>query len=156
MKPMISAAKPPISWSNPQGFNPNAPFIYLIEVVSAAGNKYRYVGRARDCSRLREYEKNINRALASETSRPPIMKSGERQSDGNVKYRYVHLALVKAIREKWRIKVKAVENCPKENLTAREKFYMDKYIHNLNNVRKLNGGKMWHVEEYAERAAKIQ
>lgn len=135
---MTSAAQQKIPW-NSQGFNLNAPFIYLILVRSATGGRHRYVGQATDRSRLRRYERNIKRILA----RKP-------RSSYKRNYRRVHLALVKAIEEGGRIKGIIIENCPKENLDAREKLYKHKYACDLNDR------KGWHIKDYAKMAAEIQ
>ncbi len=147
---MENSGKFQIPWCIPKGIVLKVPFIYLIVVISAAGNEYRYVGKGRSPSRLRAYDRNVNRALKEKPSRPLIKKNGEPQSASNVKYRHVHLVLTKAAKERWRVEGRVIKNCPEEEHKAQERFYMQECNCNMND------GESWFVEEFADRAAKIQ
>lgn len=139
-----------VPWEIPEGIDLREPFIYYIAVMSAAGNEYRYVGKGRSPSRLKRYNKNVNQALRGEPKRPLIKQNGEPQSDSNVKYRYVHLALTKAAKEGWRVEGRVITNCPDEEHEEQEQFYIRKYNCNL------NYGKGWFIGEFEERAAEIR
>jgi len=48
---------------------------------------------------MKAYEPNIARIFAGETKRPAIKRDGEPQSEGNIRYRWVHLILAVALQQ---------------------------------------------------------
>lgn len=131
-------------WRCVPGVGLDLPFIYFIKVVSALGHEYRYKGSGR--SRLGEYGKNVCKILCGCPRRSLVKRDGTPQSDGNVKFRYVHLVLAKAVEEGWRIECEVVANCAASELDEKERFYVSEYGCNM------NGGAQWFVEEFGERA----
>jgi len=89
-------------WSNPHDVNLNEPYLYFIKVNSGA-REYRYIGKASKKSRLNEYRRNVEKILSGKPRRPIQKKDGTAQSNGNLRYRYVHLVLSVAEIEGWSI-----------------------------------------------------
>jgi len=135
--------------TNPNGVNTNQPLVYFIRIKSP-NHEYRYVGKSSSAGRLLSaYHRNIERILAGETKRPRFKKNGERQSEGNLRYRRVHLALARAVEEGWLIEHYPLANADKAFLNATEKYWMKKMDCNLNN------GPTWAIEDCGKLAGRF-
>lgn len=131
------------------GVRDDAPLIYLIKVRSP-NREFRYIGRASSRSRFRSaYHRNIKRVLAGQTKRPAIKRNGEPQSEGNIRYRQIHLVLAVASQEGWPIEHIAIENVEREDLRAREQELITEFSCNL------NSGKTWAIEEFGHLKAEL-
>jgi hypothetical protein len=78
------------------------------------------------------YWKNVDKVLAGKPKRQDIKRNGTCQSDGNQKFRYVHLVLSVAIKNGWEIQHFPLENVEKERHTIRENELMQEHNCNLN------------------------
>jgi hypothetical protein len=122
---------PLLSWRFLEEVNAVSGFIYLVRVIDDAGQEYRYVGKARNESRLREYKNNM-------------IKIAERRPRGvKQRYRAVHFALAKALEHGWQYEIVAIESPPAASLLARERH------HRAQSGCNLNGARTWDVSEYA-------
>lgn len=130
-----------ISWSNPKNIDLKKPYIYRIR-VKTPNREYCYVGKGSKPSRMGAYESNVSRVLRGESKRPLFKKNGERQSEGNIKFRFVHLVLATAVQEGWLVEHYPIENCSKEEHLEREKYWRNEHRCNMNE------GKSWFVEEF--------
>jgi hypothetical protein len=88
------------------------------------------------------YSRNINRVLSGQPKRPTIKRNGEKQSDGNIKFRKVHLVPALAVKHNWEIEHFPLENCEKSEHTKIEKLRIKEFECNL------NGKGSWYVEEF--------
>lgn len=138
-----------IPWTNPHSVDLTRPYLYFI-VVRSPGREYRYVGKGSSPSRMGAYARNVSRVLAGKTKRPALTRDGRVQSEGNRKYRYVHLVLAAAVKNGWVIEHYPLENC-------------DKALHSeVEKQRKLelkcdmNDGPSWYVEEFERRAGELE
>ena len=116
-------------WENPNAVDLASPFLYFVTIVDPDGDEFRYVGKARNKSRLHEYRCNMRKIAAGK-------ERGKKQG-----YRAVHLALFTALRENWHVTFIALENCSKEKLNEIEKLRTSELRCNLNN------GKSWRVAQ---------
>jgi hypothetical protein len=112
--------------------------------------EYRYVGKGSSPSRMDAYARNVSRVLAGLTKRPPITRDGRPQSEGNIKYRYVHLVLAAAARRGWTIEHYPLENCEKSEQTKLEQrrkveLHCD-----------MNDGFSWFVEDFDRLASELE
>jgi hypothetical protein len=121
---------PPLSWRLLESVDASAGFIYVIRVIDDTGQEFRYAGKARSESRLKEYRSNMTKIFAG---RPRGKKQG---------YRAVHLALAKALENGWQYDFVVVENATKTELLARETHFKNMLGCNL------NGARTWHVSQY--------
>lgn len=115
-----------VLWQNPNAVDLASPFLYFILIKDPDGSEYRYVGKARDESRLREYRRNMLKILARK----------ERGKEQN--YRAVHFALFTALREGWHFRFIPLENCSncsKEEFNEFERRKTRDLKCNLNNAR---------------------
>lgn len=117
-------------WTNPNRVDLDSEFIYFICVQNDLGKQYRYIGRARNESRLREYSRNITRIRA----RTP---RGKYQ-----RYRAIHFALAKADELGWAYEFYPLENFAGRDVNTREKELI------LENECNLNGASTWPIEAY--------
>tara|TARA_R110002072_G_scaffold289292_2_gene456242 strand:- start:480 stop:1175 length:696 start_codon:yes stop_codon:yes gene_type:complete len=118
-------------WTNPNSVDLTSPLIYRIEIESEDGNLYDYIGKARNVSRMREYDRNMRK----------IREGRERGKTQG--YRAVHYALYQALDKDWPIKCCPLENCSSEQLNVREAHLIGQYPCNLND------GKSWRVADMA-------
>lgn len=101
-----------------------SPGIYRISIDGEGV----YVGRFTKSGRpLREYSRNVQKLISDLPYRP---------QDPNG-FRYVHLALHRAVRAGGDIRFEIVENCEREQLNERERFWIDQVPVD----RRLNGRK---------------
>lgn len=114
-------------WSNPRNVDLGSPFIYFIRVVDDHEVEFRYVGKARNLSRLREYQRNMLK-----------IRSG-RERGAKQNYRAVHLALYSALQNNWQIEFIALENANPETIDRVEAQRAADLNCNL------NGGSTWRV-----------
>jgi hypothetical protein len=110
-------------WQNLKAVDLALPFLYFISIEDPDGSEYRYVGKARDESRLHEYRLNMLK----------ICKGKERGKKQG--YRAVHFALYTALREGWHFSFIPLENCSKEKLNELERLRTLELRCNLNNAR---------------------
>ncbi len=114
-------------WENPKKVNLLENFLYFITITDDQNIEYRYVGKARDGSRLKEYQNNM-------------LKIEARKDRGKVQgYRTVHFALYNALKNDWDIKCHPLENCTKEQVDELETRRIKELKCNL------NGGKTWRI-----------
>lgn len=119
-------------WGNPLQVNLAECFIYYISVTNEKHEEFRYVGKARNASRLNEYRNNM-------------LKIKSRKERGKTQgYRAVHFALYSALEKGWHIEFYPLENCVKENLNAVENKRIKELKCNL------NGGKTWRISGMTE------
>ena len=119
--------------SNPLNVDLDQPMVYLIRITSPT-TEYRYVGKASSRARFEKaYQRNLTRIFAQQPKRPAIKRDGSPQSDHNLKYRWVHLALAKAIQEGWRVEHYPLLNASKDQLSAAERCMILELDCNLNN-----------------------
>ena len=119
-------------WTNPKCINLDTPFVYYISITDHAGNGYRYVGQAKQHwgrQRLGKYKTNLRRIR----DRKPHAS--------NTKYRAVHFALYKAIKNSWKIDFYPYESCSQSELNHVENRLKIELDCNL------NGGRMWKIED---------
>jgi hypothetical protein len=135
--------------TNPRNVDLERPYIYFIRVRSDR-NEYRYVGKGSKPSRMDAYARNVGRVLAGEPKRPAFKRDGTRQSEGNVKFRYVHLVLAAAIQRGWEIEFVALENCGAHEHTTIERLRKRELDCNMND------GPTWFVEDFATLAEKLE
>jgi len=109
----------PFAWANPQEVDLTRPYLYFI-VIRSPEREYRYVGKGSSPSRMDAYARNVARVFAGRTKRPAINRHGRAQSEGNIKYRFVHLVLATAVRRGWSIEHYPLENCEKHEHTVLE------------------------------------
>jgi hypothetical protein len=140
---------PPFSWTNPREIDLARPYLYFI-VVRSPVEEYRYVGKGSSPSRMGAYARNVSRVLAGQTKRPPVTRDGRPQSEGNIKYRYVHLVLAAAVRRGWTIEHYPLENCEKSEQTKLEKLRIAELSCNLND------GFSWFVEDFDRLARELE
>ena len=136
-------------WEEPHNIDLRAPFLYFIKVTSPT-TEYRYIGKASNASRITAYSRNVSRILDGQPSRPLIKENGERQSDGNISYRYVHLVLATAVKNGWCIECRPFLNCTKSDLSQMEQDYIKKHDCNMNE------GEKWFVEDFEKKSKAIK
>ena len=139
----------PFGWSNPQRVDLRKPYLYFIRVRSPT-TEYRYVGKGSSPSRMEAYARNVTRVLAGQTKRPAITRDGRPQSEGNIKYRYVHLVLAAAVRRGWEIEHYPLENCSLADHTTLER------LRKLELGCNMNDGDTWFVEDFERLAMALQ
>lgn len=137
----VSGQLDAMRWTNPHSVDLSKPYVYLI-TIEAPHKIYRYVGKGIGASRLDAYARNVSRVLQGRTKRPETKKNGEPQRPGNLRYRYVHLALAVAVRNGWPVIHVPLENCSKDQHTTVERARM------LENACNLNDGPSWSIEEF--------
>lgn len=130
-----------MKWTNPNQIDLNQPYIYLIRIRSPE-TEYRYVGKGSKPSRMDAYARNVQRVLVGETKRPAVKRDGSPQSEGNIKYRYVHLVLAVAAKSGWEIKHYPLENCEKSEHSIVEGLRKRELDCNLND------GPSWFIEDF--------
>ena len=130
-----------ISWTNPRSVDLTRPYLYLI-VVRSPTREHRYVGKASSPSRMNAYSRNVDRVLAGKTKRPAVTRDGRVQSEGNRKYRYVHLVLATAVKQGWEVEHYPIENCDKASHTSLESR------RKLELCCDMNDGPSWFVEDF--------
>lgn len=136
-------------WTNPNGVDLSKPYIYLITIESPH-KTYRYVGKGSSSSRMDAYRRNVSRILEGKTKRPAVKRDGQAQSDGNLRYRYVHLALAVAARSGWRVTHIPLENCDKADHNKIESLRRREHACDLNE------GPSWPIEEFEHLASTMQ
>jgi len=119
-------------WANPAQVNLSECFIYYIAVTNDKNEKFQYVGKARNSSRLNEYRNNMLKIRCGK-------ERGKTQG-----YRAVHFALYSALENNWNIDFYPLENCTKENLNEVENRRIREFQCNL------NGGKTWRLSSMAD------
>jgi len=135
-------------WSNPHNVNFKEPYLYFIR-VNTGTNVYRYIGKATNKSRLNEYRHNVEKILSGKARRPIIKKDGGLQSNGNLRYRYVHLVLSVAEMEGWLIEHYPIENVNKADLSSREQELIKEFGCNMNNQG------TWEIKEFSKLSANL-
>ena len=130
-----------IDWSNPYDIDLTRPYIYFIRVVSPEA-EYRYIGKGSSPSRMDAYARNVSRVLSGEPKRPAVKQNGEPQSEGNIKFRYVHLVLATAVINGWKIEHYPIENCEKSVHSDLERQRIREMNCNMND------GESWFVEDF--------
>jgi len=135
-------------WTNPHGVDLTKPYIYYL-CSRSTKHEYRYVGKGKSSSRMSAYWRNVQRALEGETKRPAIKRDGTPQSDGNIRYRYVHLILAAAVRNGWDIEHYPLENCDLSEHSARERALIAEKRGNMND------GASWYVEDFESLVAAL-
>ena len=95
------------------------------------------------------YGKNVTKVLNGEPKRPAVKRNGEPQSEGNIKFRYVHLVLATAVINGWEIEHFPIENCEKDEHIIIEK--LRKKERNCN----MNDGPGWFVEDFEMLSAEL-
>jgi len=145
----MSDSEPPIEWSNPHNVDLTKPYIYFIAVRSGK-REYRYVGKGSSSSRMDAYARNVSRILSGKPKRPAIKRNGEPQSEGNIKFRYVHLVLAIAATRGWEIEHYPLENCEKKEHTMIEKLRIQERNCNMND------GDSWFVEDFERLASELE
>lgn len=116
-------------WSNLKGVDLGSRFLYFISIIDDGGKEYRYIGKARNKSRLHEYRNNMLKIKAG-------LERGTKQN-----YRAIHFAMYSALQNKWTISFYLLENCNSENVDTLEQ----QRIHELK--CNLNGGRTWRVSQ---------
>lgn len=130
-------------WTNPKQIDLTQPYLYFIK-ISAEQKEFRYIGKASKKARLNEYKSNVTKILEGKSRRPVLKRDGSLQSQGNLKYRYVHLALANAQKRGWRIEHYPVENVAKQDLNSRELALINELECNMND------GSTWFIEQFSE------
>jgi hypothetical protein len=128
-------------WSNPHDVDLTKPYVYFIRIRSP-NNEYRYVGKGSSASRMDAYGRNVRRVLSGQPKRPALKRNGKPQSEGNIRFRYVHLVLTKAVTQGWSIEHYPLSNCEKTQQTSVEKLRKKELACNLND------GISWRVEDF--------
>lgn len=135
--------------TNPDGIDLSRPYLYFIRVTSP-DREFRYVGKGSNPRRLEsEYQKNVEKIFQGKPKRPAIKRDGTPQSEGNKKFRYIHLALAVAVKNGWEIEHYAIENCEKARHTKIESDRMAEYNCNA------NYGSTWYVEDFERLAEEL-
>lgn len=137
-----------LPWNNPRSVDLTKPYLYCI-IVHSPTRTFRYVGKGSSPSRMDSYARNVDRVLAGKTKRPPVTRDGRVQSEGNRKYRYVHLVLAVAVKRGWRIELYPIENCAKDHHSALEGQRARELQCDM------NGGPSWFVEDFERLAETI-
>ncbi len=140
-----------LMWSsaNPSGIDLTRPYLYLIRVV-APHQEFRYIGKGSNPSRLeKEYQKNIEKIFQGKPKRPVMKRNGTPQSEGNKKFRYIHLVLAAAKKYGWTIEHRAIENCVKADHNTLERQRMVDYNCNAND------GPTWYVGDFERLAREL-
>ncbi len=96
------------------------------------------------------YWKNVDKVLEGKPKRPAIKRDGTPQSDGNQKFRYVHLVLATAVKRGWKIEHYPIENVEKPQHTMRESELIQELKCNM------NSGPAWWVKDFASLARKLK
>ena len=110
-------------WNNPKEIDIETSFLYFILITDNNGNKYEYIGKARNEKRLKEYKRNMKKISLGK-------ERGKKQN-----YRAIHFVLFKALKENWNIEFYPLENCSKNEINKREKERINKCNCNLNGAR---------------------
>ena len=110
-------------WENPRHIDLDASFLYFISVSDGNGGEYRYIGKARNKTRLNEYRKYLKK-----------IRDGEERSE-KLGYRAVHFALYTAMINGWKIKCYPLENCNGADTNQLEKRRIAELKCNLNGAR---------------------
>lgn len=116
-------------WSNPKGIDLNSRFLYFITITDKVGIEYRYIGKARNKSRLREYRNNMKK----------IRTGRERGKKQN--YRAIHFVMYRALENCWDIAFYPLESCNAGNVDSLEQQRIRELKCNL------NGAKTWRVAD---------
>jgi len=114
-------------WNNPKKIDIETTFLYYILIADYKGNKYNYIGKARNKKRLKEYNRNMKKISLGK-------ERGKKQN-----YRAIHFVLFKALKENWKIEFYPLENCSKDEINKIEKERISKCKCNL------NGAKTWRL-----------
>lgn len=128
-------------WTNPRRVDLGQPYIYYIK-VKAPGNEYRYVGKGSGSSRMDAYWKNVKKVLGGKPKRPAVKRDGSPQSEGNQKFRFVHLILAVAVKNGWKIQLYPLENVEKSLHSKRESELKRELNCNMNDQR------TWWVKDF--------
>ena len=129
------------SWTNPKNVDLENPYLYFIRITSPT-KEWRYVGKGSKPSRMDAYARNVERVLAGKPKRPAVKRDGTPQSEGNIKFRFVHLVLAAAVKNGWRIDHYPLQNCSKAEHTAVERQLQQQMDCNMNH------GPTWFVEDF--------
>lgn len=121
-----------LRWTNPRSIDLSAPFVYYVRVVEPGVSEYRYIGKARNEARLREYVRNIEKISKG-------LRRGSKQQ-----YRAVHLALAKACEFGWDYEMYPLESCTHDELLVRERHHLAELRCNL------NGARTWAIDQYRQ------
>lgn len=127
-------------WIKQKGINESLPFIYHFSIVDDNGKEYRYVGKAKNYDRLKQYKRNMRRIR----DRKP-----RRTTPGQEKYRAVHFALYKAIENDWDINIYRIfplKACSKDEFKAIETQFIHRLKSNLNKEYNCQAGG-WAIED---------
>ncbi len=130
-------------WTNPKQIDLTQPYLYFIK-ISAEQKEFRYIGKASKKARLNEYKSNVAKILEGKSRRPVLKRDGSLQSQGNLKYRYVHLVLANAQKRGWDIEHYPIENVAKQDLNSRELTLINELECNMND------GSTWFIEQFSE------
>ena len=116
-------------WSNPKGIDLDVRFLYFIAISDKSGIEYRYIGKARNKSRLHEYQNNMKKIQIGR-------ERGVRQN-----YRAIHFAMYSALKNDWEIDFSPLENCNSDNVDSLEQQRIRELKCNL------NGARTWRVAD---------
>jgi len=98
---------------------------------------------------MNAYGRNVAQVFAGQTERPAVKRNGEQQSEGNIRYRWIHLVLAVAVRHGWAISHQPIENCFREELAVTER----RRIVEIGCA--LNDGPSWRIEDFEEISAHV-
>ena len=132
----MSRAYRRLAWSDPHGLIARGAqsFLYFAHIVDTAGFEYRYIGKsAGRRPRLADYRRNVDRIFKGQP---------RRTTQGQEKYRAVHLAMAKACEYGWEYEFYALEEVSPDRIDDVEQRRIVELACNLNN------SSSWAVEEY--------
>lgn len=110
-------------WQDPNEVDLASPFLYFVSITDSDSDEYRYIGKARSESRLREYRRNM-------------LKIRDGKERGKTQgYRGVHFSMFTALCNDWPISCIPFENCDNEKLNELEQLRIHEFKCNLNNAR---------------------
>jgi hypothetical protein len=128
-----------LAWTNPNGVDTRegVGFLYFARIIDPnTAREHRYIGKSvKGESRLRAYRRNIVRIFAG---------LPRRITEGQQRYRAVHLAMAKACQHDWEYDFYPLENA--DPLTLNE-------LENLRIIQlgcDLNRAESWTVDAYEE------
>jgi len=99
---------------------------------------------------MEAYWKNVEKVLAGKPKRPAIKRDGTPQSEGNQRFRRVHLILAVAAKRGWEIEhypLRNVDKAEQSRLETKLKIELD---------CNMNDRATWWVAEFSQLAKKIK
>ena len=93
---------------------------------------------------------NVEKVLAGKPKRPAIKRDGTPQSEGNVKFKHVHLILAVVVKRGWEVKHYPLENVQATEQSALETRRKQELDCNMNDKS------TWLIEDFASLSRNVR